>query len=71
MKAYGNGMVWDAETNSVLVRFVKGEAEVSDEQARKLAKLGYKLDGEVPAEPEVVEAEAEPEAEEPKSRRRK
>ena len=69
MKAYGQGMVWDAETNSVLVTFKKGEAEVSDEVARKLSKLGYKVDGTVEAEPEV-EAEVS-EATEAKSRRRK
>ena len=76
MKAYGQGMVWDAETNSVLVTFKKGEAEVSDEVARKLSKLGYKVDGEVPAEaePEVSEVESETsetELAEAKSRRRK
>lgn len=70
MKAYGHGMVWDAETNSVLVIFKKGEAEVNSEVARKLKALGYELDGDV-AEAEAVEAEAveaEPKAE---SRRRK
>lgn len=67
MKAYGQGMVWDAETNSVLVTFKKGEAEVNEAVARKLKALGYELDGDV-AETEVVEAEVEPKAE---SRRRK
>ena len=68
MKAYGQGMVWDAETNSVLVSFKKGEAEVSDDVARKLSKLGYKVDGTVEAESEATEVEPEVEA---KSRRRK
>lgn len=78
MKAYGHGMVWDADTNSVLVTFKKGEAEVNAEVARKLKALGYELDGDV-AEPEAVEVETpeavEAEADEPtdeaKSRRRK
>lgn len=76
MKAKGHGMIWDAETDSVLVRFVNGEAEVNEAVARKLKALGYELDGDVPAETEAepeaaeVEAEAEP-TDEAKSRRRK
>ena len=74
MKAKGHGMIWDAETDSVLVRFVNGEAEVNDAVARKLKALGYELDGDVPAEteaePEAAEVEAEP-TDEAKSRRRK
>ena len=81
MKAKGHGMIWDAETDSVLVRFVGGEAEVNGTVARKLKALGYELDGDVPAEAETEVAEAEPEAaeveteveptDEAKSRRRK
>ena len=76
MKAKGHGMIWDAETDSVLVRFVKGEAEVNGSVAKKLKALGYELDGDVPAEaePEVAEVETPDEAEptdEAKSRRRK
>lgn len=77
MKAYGNGMVWNVETDSLLVKFVKGEAEVNAEQARKLRELGYKVDEDTPAEavveaePEVDNADAEAEADQPKSRRRR
>lgn len=77
MKAYGNGMVWDVETDSLLIKFVKGEAEVNAEQARKLRELGYKVDEDTSAEavvevePEVGNADGEVEADQPKSRRRR
>lgn len=77
MKAYGNGMVWDVETDSLLVKFIKGEAEVNAEQARKLRELGYKVDEDAPAEavvevePEVDNADGEAETDQPKSRRRR
>ena len=72
MKAKGHGMIWDAETDGVLVNFINGEAEVNEDVARKLKALGYELDGDVPAETEAEpeDAEAEP-TDEAKSRRRK
>lgn len=77
MKAYGNGMVWNVETDSLLVKFIKGEAEVNAEQARKLRELGYKVDEGAPAEAvvgveaEVDNADGEAETDQPKSRRRR
>ena len=72
MKVKGHGMIWDAETDGVLVKFINGEAEVNEDVARKLKALGYELDGDVPAETEAEPeaAEAEP-TDEAKSRRRK
>ncbi len=48
-KAYGkkNEIVWDAETNSPLIRFTDGIAETDDiNVANKLKNLGYKVEGE-------------------------
>lgn len=52
-KAYGkkNEIVWDAETNSPLIRFTDGIAETdSTTIANKLKNLGYKVEGETSEE---------------------
>lgn len=49
-KVYGkkNEMIWDAETDSPLIRFTDGVAETDDANvAKKLQKLGYKVEGEL------------------------
>jgi hypothetical protein len=49
-KVYGkkNEIVWDAETDSPLIRFTDGVAETDDANvAKKLQKLGYKVEGEL------------------------
>jgi hypothetical protein len=51
MKFYGRGVVWDAENNKALCRFVNGEIETSDERVmNKLFKLGYEHNFEDPCE---------------------
>ena len=48
-KAYvkKNEIVWDAETNSPLIRFTDGVAETDNTTiANKLKNLGYKVEGE-------------------------
>lgn len=42
-----NEIVWDAETDSPLIRFTNGVAETDDTKvAEKLKNLGYKVEGE-------------------------
>lgn len=42
-----NGILWDAETNKPLIKFVKGKAETEDEViAKKLLDKGYSVEGE-------------------------
>lgn len=48
-KVFGfkNTIVWDAETDSPLIRFTDGVAETDDTNvANKLKNLGYKVEGE-------------------------
>lgn len=48
-KVFGfkNTIVWDAETDSPLIRFTDGVAETDDTTiANKLKNLGYKVEGE-------------------------
>lgn len=48
-KAYGKKkeIVWDAETDTPLIRFTDGVAETDNERiAKKLKELGYKVEGE-------------------------
>ena len=41
------GIVWDAQNNKPLIKFVDGEAETNDEAvAKKLQDMGYAVDGE-------------------------
>ena len=41
------GIIWDAQNNKPLIKFVDGEAETNDEAvAKKLQELGYTVDGE-------------------------
>jgi hypothetical protein len=57
-KVYGkkNEIVWDAETDSPLIRFTDGVAETDDERtAKKLQKLGYKVEGESSEEVDLSE----------------
>lgn len=52
-KAYGikNEIVWDAETDSPLIRFTNGVAETDNKAvANKLKNLGYKVEGELSEE---------------------
>ena len=66
----GYGVVWDAEKDKPLVRFVKGEIEVNDPViAAKLADMGYQYTGdlpEAPKEPEETEETTEEKTEETK-----
>jgi hypothetical protein len=57
-KAYGkkNEIVWDAETDSPLIRFTDGVAETDNERiAKKLKNLGYKVEGETSDEVDLSE----------------
>lgn len=46
-----NGIVWDAETDRALIKFVKGKAETEDEAvAKKLLDTGYSVEGEFTAD---------------------
>lgn len=57
-KAYGkkNEIVWDAETDSPLIRFTDGIAETDNERiVKKLKGLGYKVEGESSEEVDLSE----------------
>jgi hypothetical protein len=57
-KVYGkkNEIVWDAETDSPLIRFTDGVAETDNERiAKKLKGLGYKVEGESSEEVDLSE----------------
>lgn len=48
----GHGVVWDAEKDRPLARFVNGELEVKDPGiAAKLASMGYPYTGKLPEAP--------------------
>ncbi len=50
----GHGVVWDAEKDKPLVRFVNGELEVKDPGiAAKLASMGYPYTGDLPEVPKA------------------
>lgn len=57
-KVYGkkNEMIWDAETDSPLIRFTDGVAETDNERiANKLKGLGYMVEGESSEEVDLSE----------------
>lgn len=46
-----NGILWDAENNKALIKFMKGKAETEDEAvAKKLLDMGYSVEGEFTAD---------------------
>ena len=59
-KAKGSGIVWDAEKNTVLAKFVKGVFLTDDEAvAMKLKSAGYTVEDEVkPAKGSSKKAES-------------
>lgn len=65
MKFYGHGIVWNPEKNNKLCRFENGEYETEDsDTAKMLAMLGFKHDGDIPAEEKQEEEEQEQEQDE-------
>ena len=60
VKFYGNGIVWNAQANRPLCRFIKGEFITEDEGVVKtLTELGYKHD-EPPIIKTIETVETEP-----------
>lgn len=67
---YGNGVVWNAKTNSKLCRFVDGKCEVTDEnEIAFLVRAGYSHDP-IDYGDEPVMPEQEPIADKPKRGRK-